>query len=430
MIAFHRYATGSLIEEITAAGGRVASEVERRELETPLVQHRDRNMQVVDPGGVVVATTPQLRGKPVMADFTTDSRNIVSSVVCGGVFPDGECDIVVAQSAHRDGRDWTIYSSSPTIPPYVAPWLAGVVGGTAVVMAAAITYLGRRVVAACLRPVEGIRAELDKVNHSCPDRRVPFPPAQDEIHDLADSVNRTLSRLQAAMAQQRQFSSDASHELRSPIAAIRAEVEDALRAPEETSLRKVGTTVLGSLERLEGIVADLLTIARLDGVDNGSPGRKEPIDLARLVTDVCRQRPQAGKTFEYDLHPGVTVIGDRAQLSRLLTNLIDNAERHAASTITVHVRHEPSARRDIHRFPHGIARMEVIDNGPGIDPDKRELVFQRFARLDTARARAAGGTGLGLPIARQIAEAHKGSLQIEDHPHGTRFVLCLPATQP
>ncbi|WP_143043688.1 sensor histidine kinase [Nonomuraea jiangxiensis] len=427
MIAFHRYATGSLIEEVTAAGGRVASEVEHRRLEMPLAQHRDRNIQVVDPRGTIVAATPQLQGKPVMAQFNSDSRNIATSAVCGGVFPAGECDIVVAQSAHRDGQDWTIYSASPTIPPYVDPWLATTVGGAALVLAVAITYLGRRIVAASLHPVSDIRAELDRINETCPERRVPFPPSQDEIHDLADSVNRTLSRLQAAMTQQRQFTSDASHELRSPIAAIRAEIEDALQAPEDTNLPLVCTTVLASLDRLESIVDDLLTIAKLD---DGRPGGKEPIDLAGLVTEECERRPRPDKRFEYTLEPGVVVIGDRARLTRLLANLIDNAERHAASTVSFHVWHAASSRRDVHRFPNGIARLEVIDNGPGIDPDKRELVFQRFARLDTARDRTAGGTGLGLPIARQIAEAHRGSLQIEDHPSGTRVVLCLPAAGP
>ncbi|WP_433445553.1 sensor histidine kinase [Nonomuraea sp. CA-141351] len=225
------------------------------------------------------------------------------------------------------------------------------------------------------------------------------------------------------MQQQRQFTSDASHELRTPIAAIRAEVEDALHAPEETSVPTLGTTVLGSVDRLEAIVGDLLAIARLE---KGGPVEFEPVDLAELVTTECERRPQTDKRYEYSPEPGVVVKGDRYRLSRLLTNLFDNAERHAASTITVHVRRSPSPKRDMQRFPQGVAVLEVIDDGPGIDPSKRELVFQRFARLDTARDRHAGGTGLGLPIARQIAEAHGGTLQIEDSPRGARLVLRLP----
>ncbi|MFI7641732.1 sensor histidine kinase [Nonomuraea sp. NPDC049400] len=423
MIAVHRFATGHLVGELAAAGGRVAHEVEHHQVVTPLVEHEDPNLQVVDATRRVVDATPQLRGKPVMAGFIPDGKKIVSGVVCGGVFPSGECNIVVAQSALRDGQDWVVYSASPVVPLYVDPWLAATVIGAATLMALAIAGIGRRVATASLKPVNAIRAELDKITETCSDRRVPLPRSRDEIYDLADSVNRTLARLEAAMKQQRHFTSDASHELRTPIAAIRAEVEDALHAPEETSVPTLGNTVLSSLDRLEAIVGDLLTIARLEA---GKGVEREPIDLAEFVTSECERRPKPNKRLEYSLEPGVVVTADRFQLSRLLTNLIDNAERHAASTIAFHVRHAPSPKRDAQRFPRGIAMLEVADNGPGIDPDKRELVFQRFARLDTARDRDAGGTGLGLSIARQIAEAHCGTLQIEDSPQGTRFVLRLP----
>ncbi|GAA3221922.1 sensor histidine kinase [Nonomuraea helvata] len=423
MIAVYRFEMGNLVGELAAAGGRVAHEVEHNELGTPLVEHRGRNLQIVDATRRVVASTPPLRGKPAMSSFNPDGRKIITGVVCGQVFPSGECHMVVAQSAYREGQDWVVYASSPLIPPYVDPWLAGIVIGAAVLMAVAITGIGHRIVNASLRPVSAIRAELDRITETCPERRVPLPPSRDEIHDLADSVNRTLARLETAMNQQRHFTSDASHELRTPIAAIRAEVEDALHAPEETSVPRLGNTVLSSLDRLEAIVGDLLTIARLEA---GRAGQREPIDLAEFVASECERRPKPDKRFEYALEPGVVVTGDRFQLSRLLTNLIDNAERHAATTVAFHVRREPSCKRDAQRYPHGVAILEVVDNGPGIDPDKRELVFQRFTRLDKARDRDAGGTGLGLSIARQIAEAHDGTLQIEDSPHGSRFVLRLP----
>jgi signal transduction histidine kinase len=423
MIAINRFATESLTAEIAADGGRVAIQLERGQPAYPLAQRQSRHVQIVDSRGRVAASTPELRGKPPMATFTPDSKNIATSIVCGGVFPPGECDIVVAQWAHRAGEKWIVYSASPVVPPWVDPWLATGVGGGAVMLAAAITYLGRRISTASLRPVTAIRAELDEINATSLGRRVPVPPSDDEINDLAVSVNHTLGRLQTAMEQQRRFASDASHDLRSPIAAMRAEVEDALHAPQETSVTQMGHAILGSLERLQAIVQDLLTIARLDA---GSPGARDPIDLAELVAAECRMRHHMSKMCECSLEPGVVVIGDRLRLGRLLTNLIDNAERHADSTITITVRHAPSDERDGQRFPHGIAVLEVIDDGPGIDPDKRELVFQRFARLDAARSKDAGGTGLGLSIARQIAEASGGTLRIEDSPRGARFVLRLP----
>ncbi|WP_239117171.1 sensor histidine kinase, partial [Planotetraspora phitsanulokensis] len=129
------------------------------------------------------------------------------------------------------------------------------------------------------------------------------------------------------------------------------------------------------------------------------------------------------KTIVCRLEPDVVVLGDRLRLGRLLTNLIDNAERHAEAMIMIN---GWRAECDGQRFPYGVAVLEVIDDGPGIELDKRELVFQRFARLDAARNKDAGGSGLGLPIARQIAEACGGALRIEDSDCGARFVLRLP----
>jgi signal transduction histidine kinase len=266
--------------------------------------------------------------------------------------------------------------------------------------------------------VRAIRSELDEINATCPSRQVSLPPSRDEISDLADSINHTLARLDAAMTQQRQFASDASHDLRSPIAAMRAEVEDALLAPEATTVTRLGNTLLPSLKRLESIVSDLLTLTKLDA---GAPTVLTTIDLGELVSEECRMHPQRSKRLICRLESGVEVRADRQRLGRLLTNLLHNADRHAESTITVQLRHE-----DDERWPGGVAVLEVLDDGPGIDPDKRELVFRRFTRLDSARNKDAGGSGLGLPIARQIAEAAGGSLRIEDSDRGTRFVLRLP----
>ncbi|WP_440105386.1 sensor histidine kinase [Streptosporangium sp. H16] len=423
MIAIHRFSTEALTAEIVADSGRVAMQVERGKVAYPLARNPFRHIQVVDSQNRVVVSTPKMQGKPRMATFTPGNRATAESVVCGGVFPPGQCEIVVAQWAYREGGNWIVYCATPVVPLWVDPRLAGLVGGAAVVLTAAITYLGRRIAAESLKPVTAIRAELDEINETSLSRRAPVPSSDDEIHDLAVSINHTLSRLQNAVEQQRQFASDASHDLRSPIAAIRAEVEDALRAPQETSVTKLGRTVLGSMERLQAIVHDLLTIARLDA---GSPCAREEIDLAELVAAECRMRRHMRNSCEFSLEPGVVVIGDRLRMGRLLTNLIDNADRHADSKIIIKVRRAPGDECDDRRFPHGTAVLEVIDDGPGIDPDKRESVFQRFTRLDTARNKDAGGTGLGLPIARQIAETSGGTLRIEDSPRGARFVLRLP----
>ncbi|GGO08075.1 hypothetical protein GCM10010116_16290 [Microbispora rosea subsp. aerata] len=427
MMGVHRYASDDVAREVTGEGGRVAVEIERGQLTYPLVDYKDSSLQVIDPSGRVAAASSKIRGKPRMASFVPpDTRNSVTCVVCSDIFPTAKCNIVVAQWAHRMGEKWIVYSASPVVPPWVVPWLAMLVGVSAVALAAAITYLGYRDVRASLRPVDAIRAELDEINEHCPSRRVPVPPAKDEIRAMAESVNHTLSRLDGALKQaqnalrhQRQFVSNASHDLRTPIAAMRAEVEDGLLAPEETSVRRLGGVLLPSLDRLQAIVSDLLTLDRLE---HGARGDQTRLDLAGLVATELRNRRHEVKRVECALTPGVIVVGDRVRLARLLTNLLDNAERHARTTITVSVRHE-------HGGDHGAAVLEVGDDGPGIDPDKREMVFDRFTRLDAARSRDAGGAGLGLAIARQIAEAHEGTLTIEDSPVGARFVLRLPAVR-
>ncbi|GAA4585451.1 hypothetical protein GCM10023194_28190 [Planotetraspora phitsanulokensis] len=424
MIGIRYFATSNLTKELQANAGRVAIQIERGIVAYPLVHHESRSLQVVDSQGRVVDSSGNLRSTQPMATFTPDGEEGATSVVCGRIFPSGECDLVVAQWTHHAGQRWIVYSASPVIPPWVDPRLAGLVGGSAVALAAAVTYLGHRIATVSLQPVDAIRVELDEINAASAGRRVPVPPSDDEIHALAESVNHTLNRLQAAMEQQRQFVSDASHDLRSPLAAMRAEVEDALIAPQETSVAMLASTFLGGLNRLQAIVGDLLTLARLDA---GLPGAHDRIDLSELVSAECGIRHTSATRIECSLEPGVTVIGDRLRLGRLLTNLVDNAERHAETLITITVRRESGDECGDLAFQHGCAVMEVLDDGAGIEPDKRELVFQRFARLKASRHLDPGGTGLGLPIARQIAEAGRGTLRIEDSPRGARFVLRLPS---
>jgi signal transduction histidine kinase len=209
----------------------------------------------------------------------------------------------------------------------------------------------------------------------------------------------------------RQFTSDASHDLRSPITAMRVLVEEALMDPAEADWPRTGAMVLTGLERLQAIVTDLLTLARLDA---GAPLTREPVDLGRLAGAELDRRDHR-VPIARDLHDGVCVDGDRLRLTRLLTNLLDNAARHADSKIIVTVRAKGSD-----------AVLEVLDDGAGIAPEHRGMVFDRFTRLKASRERDAGGTGLGLAIARDIARAHEGTLTIEDSERGARFVLRLP----
>ncbi|MER5651202.1 ATP-binding protein [Streptosporangium sp. NPDC002524] len=412
MFSINRFVTNSLVDEITAAGGRVAVQLERDHLEYPLAQRKSRNLQVVDLQGRVIASTPGLYGKPPMATFTPDGTNVATSVVCGGDFRPGGCDLVVAQWAHRGGTRWVVYSASPSVLPLVDPWLATAVIGGMAALACGITYIGYRIVTVSLRPVTAVRAELDEINASSLDRRVPVSPGDDEIHELADSVNRTLARLEGAMERQRQFTADASHELRTPLAGLRAQLEEAQLHPGETDLGDLLAHSLSDLDRLQSIITDLLLLAKLEC----NPSKvRERIDLATLVRAEVSRRADP-RRVRLVLAPEVPVDAVHSQIGRAVTNLLDNAERHAREAVVVEVRANGDG-----------AEVIVDDDGEGVAEADRGRIFERFARLDAARSRDRGGTGLGLAIARGIAQAHDGTLRVGTAPSGgARFVLRIP----
>ncbi|MFF7294504.1 ATP-binding protein [Streptomyces sp. NPDC008265] len=266
-----------------------------------------------------------------------------------------------------------------------------------------------------LRPVDAIRTGLAAVTSSELDRRVPDPGGADEIARLARTVNDTLDRLEHADARQRQFTADASHELRNPLAAVRSRLEVALAAdrPDRESVE----AALAETDRLQRIAADLLLLARLDG---GPPPRTEPVDLALLAAEDVARRGRARVAPRLDAPAPVPAAGDPARLERALANLVDNAVRHARTEVLVR-----AAGAD------GWVLLEVTDDGPGIPEADRERVFERFVRLDADRGRAAGGTGLGLAIAREIARAHGGDVRALPAPAGgARLVLRVPRRPP
>jgi signal transduction histidine kinase len=321
------------------------------------------------------------------------------------------CMTVVAFKVDQPGGDWLVYNATPAVPWYVNSSTAGVLGAIGLLMVTMMAAFTSRAVAKTLAPVDAIRTELAVITATDLDRRVPVPKNQDEIKLLAETVNDTLDRLESAYEQLRHFTSDASHDLRSPITAMRTQLEEALMYPAETDWPRMTEAVLGGVERLQALVTDLLAIARLDA---GAPLTREPTDLAQLVGSELDRRP-CGVKVTRDLQKGVFTRCDRLRLARVLTNLLDNAERHAISHIEVIVKPQDS-----------MAVVEVIDDGAGIAAELREVVFKRFTRLDASRSRDSGGTGLGLAIARQIAEAHEGTLTLEESDRGARFVLRLP----
>jgi len=283
----------------------------------------------------------------------------------------------------------------------------------ALVALAAWYFTGR-----ALRPVEAIRSEAESITGSTIHRRVPEPGTQDEVGRLARTMNAMLGRLELSSQRQRQFVSDASHELRSPLASIRTNLEVALRNADRTDWPAVAGRVLAEDERMEGTVSELLELARLDEVEGGVPVESLPeVDLDELVLDetvrdhrvlVNTTRVSAGR-----------VHGRREQLARVVRNLLDNAERHARSMVAIGLHNDADT---------GIVELTVDDDGPGIDAADRERVFDRFTRLDDGRARDAGGLGLGLSMVKTIVEQHGGDVAIGDAPlGGARITVTLPA---
>ncbi|MER5897089.1 HAMP domain-containing sensor histidine kinase [Streptomyces sp. NPDC001876] len=274
---------------------------------------------------------------------------------------------------------------------------------------AGVTWLVTR---RALRPVEGIRRELAAITASQDlGRRVPEPGSRDEIARLARTTNETLTVLEASVDRQRRFVADASHELRSPIASLRTQLEVGAAHPE---LLDVPGAVADTV-RLQVLAADLLLLARLDAGER--PGRAV-VDLGALVREEVPQRTGDRIVVAVSVAGSgpLEVRGSRGQLTRVVGNLLDNAERHAERSVAVSV----SADR-------GDVLVAVTDDGPGVPEQERDRIFERFVRLDDARSRDDGGAGLGLAIARDVAIRHRGTLTVGTAPQGgALFTLRLP----
>ncbi|MGP4104635.1 sensor histidine kinase [Nonomuraea sp. KM90] len=412
--SIHNVRTVELNRRNHDANTRAAGLLARGRLDPVHADHGVAALQVIDPAGRIVSASANLQGRPPMASFVpTAGRMGRMKTLCH--MPDfpGTCMLVSVQRVPRRDGDWIIYSAAPAHPWYVSGrLLSGVLAGSTLLIG--VTAAGAyRIVGRSLKPVDSIRAQLCKITSTDLGHRVPVPAPRDEIHDLACTVNQTLNLLQAALQRERRFTSDASHDLRSPITALRTQMEEALLHPDDADWPATTAAMLNSLHRLQAIVTDLLTLCRLEA---GASGPAAPVDLKELVAcELDHRHPHPSKVnIDSDLQPAL-VHGDRLQLVRLLTNLVDNAERHAASTVTISLSTEGER-----------AVLAVCDDGPGVPADQRERIFERFARLADARAKDADGTGLGLPIARQIAEQHGGTLTVEGAGQGARFIARIP----
>ncbi len=286
-----------------------------------------------------------------------------------------------------------------------------------VLMITAITWFS---LGGALRPVESISAQVAQIGNDSLDQRVPVPPANDHLHHLASTMNQMLDRLEASRDSQRQFVSDASHELRSPITATKATLEVARANPDQTDWPQVASVLEEENSRLALLVDDLLLLAQLDE-QQAAP--RQPVD----VDEIClaeAARPHPLPVAVRIISPA-RVDANPAMVTRAVRNLIENAAVHATANVEV--------KLDLLQTPEGsMAVVEVDDDGPGVPLENRARIFERFARVDESRNRdSGGGAGLGLAIVHKVALLHGGTIEVgESEFGGASFRLSLPASDP
>jgi signal transduction histidine kinase len=365
----------------------------------------DRFFRVLDDDGVVLVASEDAADLAGASERAGDDNGTVRFDSADYVLATADTDdgVVVAGSSLEEVDD--------TMATVVGLLLVSV--PLVVLLVAATSWI---VVGRALRPVERMRREVDEVTAHRLDRRVAESGAADEIDRLASTMNRMLDRLHESQSVQRRFVSDASHELRSPLASLRQLAEVARAHPDRVSASDLSEAVLDEGGRLERLVGGMLTLARAD--EGVLSGLRRAVDLDDVVlAEVRRLRASTDLVVLASAVGPARVLGDPALLLGLVRNLVDNAARHAASSVSVELE-EVGAE----------VLLAVEDDGDGVPLADRERVFDRFVRLDDARARDSGGSGLGLAIVREIAVAHGGSVAVGSAGlGGARFEVRLPA---
>ncbi len=376
--------------------------------------------QVFLESGEVMTASPGLRGHgPVLSSMPTDADPQQRTL---RAIPDDD--------EKEDYRVWVTTADTPSGPAVVLVGAsfesvseavqtlqrALILGIPVLIILLALSI--RFMVGRALKPVEDIRVEVAAITDSPVDRRVPVPSTGDEISRLALTMNDMLDRLEVASRRQQQFVADASHELQSPLAAVRTQLEVALTHPDGVAWSRLAGDLLTDNNRMEQLVADLLFLAREDATE-GTPVQ-QPVDLDVIVLEeVARLRASDSVRVDTSGVSGGATRGNREELTRLVRNVVENASSHARSLVKIALSQTSTE-----------VQMTVSDDGPGVPEEHRDRIFDRFAQVEGARTRGAGGTGLGLSIARAIAERHEGHLLLAvgggAATEGATFVVQLP----
>jgi signal transduction histidine kinase len=375
--------------------------------------------QVLAPDGTVLAATRNLAGLPALYTLAPGAATPVRQRAADHVLPSDLS--VYGEHVTVGGRPVAIITTTGTYLRdqinqinQTFAWLLGAGVPVLLILASGTVWL---VTGRALRPVERIRVAVTAITSADLSQRVPEPGTDDEIGRLARTMNDMLARLEDAVARQRRFVADASHELRSPLTAIRTGLEVGLSHPDRASWPEIASRAARQSERLDHLIAQLLVLAKADARQLAA--RRQRVDLAALLADLCAAIPAPGLSVHLSVPPGTATTGNQEDLSRMFRNLLDNAIRYA--------RHRVLITSDTR--PDSIV-VEIADDGPGIPAAERERVFGRFVRLDASRERGSGSAGLGLAIAREIAAAHGATIVLtEAEGGGTRAVVTMRGTQ-
>jgi signal transduction histidine kinase len=372
-------------------------------------------IQIIGESGAVIAASPNVKGRPAVADIKPGRSTRIEARI-----GDETLDFVAVAAA-------TTSSTAAPRTVIVARFLEDVNESVQIVtrlllwglplLLLVVAFTTWQVIGRALAPVDAIRREVEEISAAELHRRVPDPPGRDEVSRLATTMNRMLGRLERAQQRQQRFVSDASHELRSPVASIRQHAEVAIAHPDRTTTVELAETVLAEDLRVQRLVEDLLLLARAD--EHTLPRNVRAIDLDDVVLDEAqRLRDITELDVDTSAVSAGRVMGDAAQLRRMLRNLVDNAARHARSRIALSLNES-----------NGFVVLRVDDDGTGIPSDDRSRIFERFVRLDEARTRDGGGAGLGLAIVHEVTTAHGGTVTAgESSNGGARLEVRLPAS--
>jgi two-component system OmpR family sensor kinase len=385
-------ATARAVRRGTAHLVRSGRRPDDEETVTQILSRDGRIIETTGSSNVPLLTPPQARRAAedeILVETQVPDIDSRIRVMAMAASEDGDGPVVATAQA-LDDRDDLLHGLVKTF---------AVGGPVAVVLASIVGYL---LATLGLRPMEAMRRRASEVSLEHENERLPLPEAHDEVRRLGETLNDMLDRLRHSFEREHRFVADASHELRTPIAVVKTEIEGALRSGDYgPHVREALVAAGDECDHLAQLAEDLLVIAQ--ATDGWLPVRAEQVDIAALLESVherfADRAAQHGRGLEVEVSGGVSAWADPLRLRQALSNLVDNALRHGRGDVALRAR----------RAAGGV-EIEVADHGPGFDRQVAEHAFERFTRGDPARTR--GGAGLGLAIVRSIAEAHGGRATI------------------